>query len=233
MKYVPSLLAVALAGSICASAGAQQVTLTPGAPGMLSGSFTQAVNGLFIDTFSFSPASVGGLVSVVLSNVSGPVSFFTASLNDQNFSFFPESGATNFAFNATFASVVPLTLTVFGAVLDSVGQCRRGPALIAARSTSRARCRCRSPKRGRWCWPVSVRSASRAAGASHVAAEPGVRRCRALAGRAIFRGGSAARSRRLNAHLWPAMRFAPRGLFLVRLGRDADRRRLPSLSSRR
>ena len=121
MKYVSSLLAAALAASLCAPAAAQQVSLSPSGSGMLSGSFTQAVDGLFIDTFTFAPASVGGLVSVVLSNVSGPVSFFTASLNDQNFSFFPETGATNFAFNANFATAVPLTLTVFGAVLDEVG----------------------------------------------------------------------------------------------------------------
>ena len=45
-----------------------------------------AGNGLVIDDFSCTPASFDGLVSVTLSNVSGPVSFFTAA-------FFPDTSS--------------------------------------------------------------------------------------------------------------------------------------------
>ena len=60
-------------------------------------------------------------MSVSLSSLSGPVSFFTASLNDQNFSFFPELGQIDFSFSAFVNNDVPLTLTVFGAVLNKDG----------------------------------------------------------------------------------------------------------------
>jgi len=115
--------AIVLAGaaSLASAASPDPVLLTPAGPGLLSGGFTQAVDGLFIDTFSFMPSAFDGLVSVTLSSLGGPVSFFTASLNGQDFSYFPELGQTDFAFQAQVTSSMPLSLTVFGAVLDADG----------------------------------------------------------------------------------------------------------------
>ena len=115
-----------LAATLACSAGAAladppPITLAPSAPGVLSGAFTQLADGLFVDTFSFLPTTFAGMVSVTLSSLSGPVSFFTASLNDNNFSFFPEVDGPNFSFAASVKADVPLTLTVFGAVLDGDG----------------------------------------------------------------------------------------------------------------
>ena len=117
------LAAAAIAGTASASIAAMPdpVVLLPTGPGMFAGSFVQPVEGLFIDTFSFIPDTFRGRVSVSLTSLSGPVSFFTASLNDQNFSFFPELGQINFSFSAFVNNDVPLTLTVFGAVLDKDG----------------------------------------------------------------------------------------------------------------
>ena len=88
---------------------------------MFSGGFTQTVDGLFVDDFTFSPASFSGVVSVSLSSVSGPVSFFSAILNGQGFSFFPELGQPDFSFSALVTNDTPLKLTVLGAVLDAAG----------------------------------------------------------------------------------------------------------------
>ncbi|MBT9504785.1 MAG: FxDxF family PEP-CTERM protein [Burkholderiaceae bacterium] len=117
------LCAIALAGatSLSWAAPPDPVPLMPAGPGLYLGGFTQAVDGLFIDTFSFMPAAFDGLVSVTLSSLAGPVSFFTASLNGQDFSYFPELGQTDFMFQAQVTSSMPLSLTVFGAVLDGDG----------------------------------------------------------------------------------------------------------------
>ena len=115
------LLAAALAGSAGLAFAADPVVLVPTTPGMFGGEFTQLADGLFIDTFSFLPEAFAGQVSVVLSSLSGPVSFFTASLNGQDFSFFPGPSPIDFAFQAYVTADMPLTLTVFGAVLDADG----------------------------------------------------------------------------------------------------------------
>ena len=120
MNLKSLLIAAALAGSALASVAAP-VSLLPSGPGMFSGGFTQTVDGLFVDEFTFSPASFSGLVSVSLSSVSGPVSFFSALLNGQGFSFFPELGQPDFSFSALVTNDTPLMLTVFGAVLDAAG----------------------------------------------------------------------------------------------------------------
>ena len=120
MKFKTLLAAVALAGSAGISQADTVVTLTPTGPGMFAGGFTQAVDGLFVDTFSFIPASFAGLVSVSLASLSGPVSFFVGSLNGQDFSSF-EPAPASFAFSAYVSADMPLTLTVFGAVLDADG----------------------------------------------------------------------------------------------------------------
>ena len=123
MKFKRFLIAASLAGAtgLASAATPDPVLLAPAGPGAFSGSFTQAVEGLFIDTFSFMPASFSGRVSVSLAGVSGPVSFFTAELNGLGFSFFPELGADNFSFQANVTADTPLSLTVFGAVLDADG----------------------------------------------------------------------------------------------------------------
>ncbi|MEO8930617.1 MAG: FxDxF family PEP-CTERM protein [Caldimonas sp.] len=121
-----NLKCLLVAATLACSAGTvladpPPVTLTPAGAGMFSGAFTQSADGLFIDTFTFLPTTFAGLVSVTLSSLSGPVSFFTASINDQNFSFLPESDGPDFSFAATVTNDVPLTLTVFGAVLGDDG----------------------------------------------------------------------------------------------------------------
>ena len=120
MNLKSLLIAATLAGSALASVAAP-VSLLPSGPGMFSGSFTQSVDGSFIDEFTFSPASFSGLVSVRLSSVSGPVSFFSALLNGQGFSFDPALGQPDFSFSALVTNDMPLMLTVLGAVLDAAG----------------------------------------------------------------------------------------------------------------
>ena len=121
MKFKTLFCAAMLAGSASLSSAAtpDPVQLVPIGSGMLSGSFDQPVDGLFVDTFSFMPTAVEGLVSVTLSSLTDPVSFFSASLNGQDFSFFPELGQPDFMFQAFVGADMPLTLTVFGAVLDA------------------------------------------------------------------------------------------------------------------
>nr|WP_316638824.1 FxDxF family PEP-CTERM protein [uncultured Roseateles sp.] len=118
---VLSAIALAGAASLSFAGPPDPVALMPTGPGLYSGGFTQPVDGLFIDTFSFTPEAFSGLVSVTLSSRAGPVSFFTASLNGQDFSYFPEMGQTDFVFKAQVTNSMPLSLTVFGAVLDGNG----------------------------------------------------------------------------------------------------------------
>ena len=120
MKFKTLLAAVALVGSAGVAQADTVITLTPTGPGMFAGQFTQAVEGVFVDTFSFVPASFAGLVSVTLSSLSGPVTFFVGSLNDQDFSNF-EPAPASFSFQAYVSDDRPLNLTVFGAVLDADG----------------------------------------------------------------------------------------------------------------
>ena len=120
MKFKTLLAAVALVGSAGLSQADTVVTLLPTGPGMFAGGFTQAVDGVFVDTFSFIPESFAGLVSVSLASLNGPVTFFVGSLNGQDFSSF-EPAPAGFAFSAYVTADMPLTLTVFGAVLDADG----------------------------------------------------------------------------------------------------------------
>ena len=80
----------------------------------LGTTFERSVSGLFVDVFSFTPATVAGTVSVTLTPLDSSVQFFAALLADQGFSFLPESGATNFSFAAMADAAKPLSLTVFG-----------------------------------------------------------------------------------------------------------------------
>lgn len=137
LKTLIAAAALASAASLSFAATPDPIQLLPTGPGSFAGSFVQAVDGLFIDTFSFIPDSFSGRVSVTLTSLSGPVSFFTASLNGQDFSFFPELGLPNFSFQALVSSDTPLTLTVFGAVVDSNGN-PNGPGSYGGSITAAA-----------------------------------------------------------------------------------------------
>ena len=112
------LLCGALA-AVSLAAGAQTVVLLPTAGGGFTGSFVQAANGSFFDTFTFTPGSVSGNVTVTLTDAEGPINFFTAILNGQGFGFLPESGGTTFVFNATVTADQPLQLLVTGFAGDA------------------------------------------------------------------------------------------------------------------
>jgi hypothetical protein len=92
------------------------LTLTPGPGGTFGTTFNRQVTGLFVDTFSFTPQSIDGTVTVTLvpSIDDGPVNTFSALLNGQEFSFFPESALPSFSFQADVTGDMPLSLTVFG-----------------------------------------------------------------------------------------------------------------------
>jgi len=126
MNFNKSLIGLALAATASwASAQAETpaigVVLAPAGAGTFSTSFTQPVNGFFLDTFTFTPATFSGNVAVSLVPSGPQVNFFAALLNDQGFSFFAESGATNFDFMATVNSSSPLRLQVFGFSGDEEG----------------------------------------------------------------------------------------------------------------
>lgn len=126
MKLQDMLVAATLAvsGGLSHAAQPDPIALRPSGPGVLSGTFTRTADGLFVDSFSFLPESFSGRVSVSLSSLGGSLSFFTASLNGHDFSYFPESGNPVFAFQARVSADRPLGLTVFGAVLDATGKPR-------------------------------------------------------------------------------------------------------------
>ena len=112
------LLCGALA-AVSLAAGAQTVMLSPTAGGGYTGSFVQAANGSFFDTFTFMPGAVSGNVTVTLTDADGPINFFTAILNGQGFGYMPESGDSAFVFNATVTADQPLQLLVTGFAGDA------------------------------------------------------------------------------------------------------------------
>ncbi len=123
LAALPFALAVLGAPS---SATAADIVLSPTGSGSLAGSFTQAANGLVIDDFSFLPTSFDGTVSVTLTSLSGPVSFFTAAFfpdtaNEIDFQNLGTGAGGSFSFAAPVDSTQPLTLRVFGAVTDPSG----------------------------------------------------------------------------------------------------------------
>lgn len=111
------LLCVAAMGLLTVTAS-QAVTLTSTASGGYTGTFTSNVDGSFIDTFTFTPASVAGDVKIDLTPT-GPVNFFTALLNGQGFSYLPEDGKASFDFEGIVAADQPLQLQVFGFAGDA------------------------------------------------------------------------------------------------------------------
>lgn len=114
------LFAALVAGALASTAALAQdappipLTLAPAAGGSLATTFERSVTGLFVDMFTFTPASVAGTVSVRLTSLAGPVNFFGALLGDDSFSFFPESGQSSFSFQSVAGTGTPLSLTVFG-----------------------------------------------------------------------------------------------------------------------
>lgn len=112
------LLCGALA-AVTLAAGAQTVTLSPTTGGGFTGSFLQAANGSFFDTFTFVPGSVSGNVTLTLTDADGPINFFTAILNGQGFSFLPENGGNAFVIDAIVTADQPLQLLVTGYAGDA------------------------------------------------------------------------------------------------------------------
>lgn len=125
MKF--KLLALGAAFALAASTAFAQeaapiaLTLTPTSANTLGTTFQSTVTGFFLDTFEFTPASLGGggTVSVSLMPLSGPVNFAAALLNGEGFGFMPESGATTFAFAASITPGAPLELQVLGFAGDA------------------------------------------------------------------------------------------------------------------
>lgn len=95
------------------STASQAVTLVPSGGGGYTGTFVSNADGSFLDTFTFTPASIAGDVKIDLTPT-GPITFFTALLNGQGFGYLPESGSTSFDFEAIVGTDQPLQLQVFG-----------------------------------------------------------------------------------------------------------------------
>lgn len=104
--------------SLLSATASQAVTLTSTGGGGYTGTFTSNVDGSFLDTFTFTPASVAGEVKIDLTPT-GPVNFFTALLNGQGFSYLPENGKASFDFEGVVAADQPLQLQVFGFAGDA------------------------------------------------------------------------------------------------------------------
>lgn len=118
MIVASASLAVAASAASAQEAPPILLTLTPSG-GALVATFKRPVSGLFVDTFSFTPTSVAGTVSVTLTPVNGSVNFFAALLNDEGFSFLPELGQASFSFQSAVNASTPLALTVFGFAGDA------------------------------------------------------------------------------------------------------------------
>ena len=117
---------IAAAATLAVAAGAAfaddyTLALVPATPALSTGSFAAAVNGIFIDNYSFTPAAFDGHVAVSFAALTPSVAFFVAELNGQQFSFFPGAVPMNFDIEADVTAGVPLKLTIFGAALDGAG----------------------------------------------------------------------------------------------------------------
>ena len=118
-QLLVSAALVVATSSACAQDAAIPLTLVSTGPNLLGTTFQRSVTGLFIDVFSFTPAAVAGTVSVKLMPIDSSINFFVALVNNDSFSFFPESGATNFSFQSVVDASSPLSLTVFGYAGDA------------------------------------------------------------------------------------------------------------------
>lgn len=106
------LIWVAALGLIFANAS-EAVTLVSTQGGGYTGTFVSNPNGSFLDTFTFTPTAVAGEVMIDLT-ATGHVTFFTALLNGQGFSYLPENGNKSFDFKGIVGTDQPLKLQVFG-----------------------------------------------------------------------------------------------------------------------
>ena len=118
-QLVVSATLVLAASAACAQDAPIPLALVTTGPNLLGTTFQRSVSGLFIDVFSFTPAAVAGTVSVTLTPLDTSINFFAALINGDSFSFFPESGATNFSFQSVVDARSPLSLTVFGYAGDA------------------------------------------------------------------------------------------------------------------
>lgn len=122
MKFQRSLIAAALvlaAGT--ASAADYTLPLVAAAGGGFTASFVASVNGLFLDTYSFTPAGFTGRVAVSFKALAPAVAFAVGELNGTTFSYFPELGAPTFDFAADVTAAMPLALTIFGGSFADAG----------------------------------------------------------------------------------------------------------------
>ena len=104
---------------VASSAFAQEappipLVLSPTGTNTFAVTFQRAVRGLFVDTFTFTPSSFSGEVSVSLMPIAGPINFYAAYLNGAGFSFLPENGLTTFDFESRVGSDQPLSLQLLG-----------------------------------------------------------------------------------------------------------------------
>ena len=122
MTLIRSLAAATTLALAASAAFADDYTLVlaPATPTTSTSSFAAAVNGLFIDKYSFTPAAFDGHVAVSFAALTPSVAFFVAELNGQTFSFFPGPVPMNFDIEADVTAGVPLLLTIFGAALDDM-----------------------------------------------------------------------------------------------------------------
>jgi len=104
-------LLFANASEVANAADVVTLVSTPG--GGYTGTFAKNSNGNFLDTFTFTPTTVAGEVMIDLTPT-GPVTFFTALLNGQGFSYLPEQGSKSFNFKAVVGTDQPLELLVTG-----------------------------------------------------------------------------------------------------------------------
>ena len=122
MKFNRSLIAAALLAA-AAGAHADDYTLpfvaTPG--GGFTGSFDAAVNGLFVDSYRFTPASFAGTVSVTFAALTPAVTFAVGDLNGQTFGTPPEGPFSPFRFAANVGADMPLLLTILGGSFAGAG----------------------------------------------------------------------------------------------------------------
>lgn len=122
-----SSLALAAAMLVATPAAfATSVVLTPAGASTFAGTVMQAANGIVIDDFSVSAVPFASTFSVTLSSLSGPVTFFTAALfpdtpGEIDFANLTNAVGGDFGFAAPIAAGTPVTLRVFGAVTDAMG----------------------------------------------------------------------------------------------------------------
>ena len=112
----------------CATVATQAtpIALAPTGGGNYAGMLDVAADGLIIDDYSFTPESFDGLVSVTLTSLSGPINFFTAAFfpdtaGEIDFSNLSDTVGASFSYASLVTSAMPLTMRIFGAVVDADG----------------------------------------------------------------------------------------------------------------